>query len=305
MITSPTNRAMFQPLESEKVVQFPHPLRDREYRRVAQLLEGKPHITLRAYGSKFTDLEFLEHFPMIRRFQVDYAYRIESLDGLRHLHGDLERLTLGGTKTARQFSLEFLRRFEQLRALYLEKHTKDIAVVGELTKLEDLTLRSITLPDLSILLPLENLQSLDLKLGGTKHLGLLPQIGRLRYLELWQIRGLEDISPVCDLRHLQFLFLQSLSRVTQLPDLSALSQLRRVVIDTMKGVTDLRPLADAPALEQLLLVAMRQIGLDDLRCLVGHPTLREAVFGLGSVKRNAAAHELVGVPAVTTQFEFR
>jgi hypothetical protein len=175
-----------------------------------------------------------------------------------------------------------LRRFPALRSLYLEKHTKDFAVVGELERLEDLTLRSITLPDLAALVPLTSLLSLDLKLGGTKDPGLLPRIGRLRYLELWQIRGLEDISMVSDLVHLQYLFLKSLPRITHLPDSSRVTESRRIVIDTVRGVTDLTPLANAPALEQLLLVAMRHIGLDDLRCLVGHPTLREAVWDLAA-----------------------
>ena len=176
---------MLQPLGSEEIVQFPHPLTDREYRKVAKLLDGHPNVTLRAYGLKFTDLEFLRFFPEVRRFQADYMSRLESMDGLRHLRDDLESLVLGETKTARQFSLNFLRGFPRLRRLYLERHTKDFAVIGELTDLDDLTLRSITLPDLSILLPLSSLLSLDLKLGGTKDLALLPQIGRLRYLELW------------------------------------------------------------------------------------------------------------------------
>ncbi len=304
-ITSPVSRAMLAPLQSERFVQFPHPLTDREYRKVAKLLQGHPEVTLRAYGLGFTDLEFLRYFPFILRFQADRLYNVEALDGLRHLRDDLEEFSLGESRTARQFSLAFLRRFRDLKLLYLEQHARDIAVIGELDKLEDLTLRSITLPDLSILLPLSSLRSLDLKLGGTKDLGLLGQIGRLRYLELWQIRGLEDISAVGELTELQHLFLQSLRRVERLPDLQRLTKLRRVTLDTMKGITDLRPLAAATALEEVLLIAMRHISLEDIACLVGHPTLRAAAFGLGSIKRNAAAQELVGVPTVSGSFEFR
>ena len=303
-IASPVTREMLRPLTTERVVQFREPLTDEEYRKVGRLLAGRPDVALRAYGLHVTDLEFLAHFPHVRRFQADYLSKIESLDGLRHLPDDLESLILGEARTARQFSLRILERFTGLKELYLEKHTKDIEVIGALTQLEDLTLRSITLPDLEILLPLTRLQSLDLKLGGTKNLSLLPKIGRLRYVELWQVRGLSDISPVADLPHLQYLFLQSLRQVTHLPDMTRMPALRRVVLDTMKGITELRPLAGAPALEQLLLVAMRQVTLDDLECLVGHPTLREAVFGLGSIKRNEAAYALVGVPHLATDFEF-
>ncbi|NNC39963.1 MAG: hypothetical protein HKN95_04645, partial [Acidimicrobiia bacterium] len=279
VITSPVNRAMLQPLGNERVIQFPHPLTDREYRKVAKLVDGHPDVTLRAYGLEFTDLEFLRFFPEVQHFQADYMSRLESMGGLRYLRDDLESLVLGETKTARQFSLTFLRRFPKLRRLYLEKHTKDFEAVGELTALEDLTLRSITLPDLSVLLPLENLLSLDLKLGGTRDLSLLPRIGRLRYLELWQIRGLDDLGPVGEVVTLQHLFLQSLPRVGLLPDFSRLTRLRRVVLDNMKGVTDLAPLAAAPALEQLLVVNMRHLTSQQLECLADHPTLREATFG--------------------------
>ena len=303
-IESPVTRSLLRPLTTERVVQFRTPLTDREYGRVGRLLTGHSDVALRAYGVHITDLEFLAHFPHVRRFQADYLSKLESLDGLRHLPEDLESLTLGEAKTARQFSLRILERFTELRELYVERHTKDIEVIGALTRLEDLTLRSITLPDLAILLPLTRLRSLELKLGGTKNLSLLPEIGRLRYLELWQVRGLSDISPVADLPHLQYLFLQSLRQVTQLPVMTGLPALRRVVLDTMKGITDLRPLAGAPALEQLLLLAMRQVTLEDLQCLAGHLTLREAVFGLGSMKRNAAAYELVGVSQLASDFEF-
>lgn len=37
--------------------------------------------------------------------------------------------------------------------------------------------------------------ALDIELGGTKGLGLLPRVGRLRYLELWMVKGLSDLSP--------------------------------------------------------------------------------------------------------------
>ncbi|MGH2352733.1 MAG: hypothetical protein ACRDJN_14090, partial [Chloroflexota bacterium] len=46
------------------------------------------------------------------------------------------------------------------------------------------------------MLPLHRLRSLDLKLGRTKDLRLLPEIGHLRYLELWRVKGLADLDPV-------------------------------------------------------------------------------------------------------------
>ena len=153
---------------------------------------------LRAYGSydgSIRDLEFLRFFPSLRSFWADALWdRLASSDGLRHLRADLDEAGLGATR--RPLDLAILGRFRDLRSLYLEGQRKNLAVVSTLTTLEELTLRSITLPDLRPLLPLRRLRSLDLKLGGTRDLALLPEVGTLHYLELWLIRGLDDVSMI-------------------------------------------------------------------------------------------------------------
>ena len=191
-----------------------------------------------------------------------------------------------------------LSRFRELKKLLLEAQTKNFQVVSSLTSLEELTLRSITLPDLSPLVPLRRLMSLAIKLGGTRDLGLLPQIGELRYLELWLVKGLSDISMVGQLPHLRYLFLQALKQVDRLPDLSQNLALRRVDLETMKGLHDLRPLTSAPVLEDLVLVDMPQLSVAEVEPLVGSRTLKRATIGLGSLKRNAAASALLGLPQV-------
>ncbi len=77
----------------------------------------------------------------------------------------------------------------------------------------------------------------------------------------------------------------------------ALTELRRVHIETMKGINDISPLAAAPNLRDLVLVDMGHLGADAIDCLVGHPTLRTALVALGSVKRNKAAQERLGLPS--------
>ena len=157
-------------------------------------------------------------------------------------------------------------------------------------------LRSITLPDLSLLLPLTDLRALDLKLGGTRDLRLLSRIGRLEYLELYMVRGLDDLEPIARVTTLQYLFLQAMKQVTALPDLSGLEELRDVHIEMMKGLVDLAPLMTAPALEKVSLVDMGHLQPADVEVLAGHPTLRFLTAGLGSVRKNRMAKELVALP---------
>ena len=287
------------------VVQFGYePLADDEYRRLAAWLEDYPEMTLRVYSSAaIRDLEFLRFFPSLQHFAADTLWNLASLDGLRHLPETLQSLGLGATK--RQLDLRILERFSGLKALYLEKQHKGIDVLSKFTALDDLTLRSMTLLDLSLLLPLESLRSLDIKLGGTNDLGLLPEVGKLRYLELWRISGLSDVSPVGSLPYLRHLFLQTLPKVTRLPDFSEARSLRRIELETMKGVRDLHPIATAPALEELLLHDMFQLEPQDLLPLVGHPTLRALDAPLGSKRKNAEVEALLGLPEVRYGWTWR
>lgn len=302
-VSSPLTDEMLQSAPTGRgVVQFDRRLTDEDFRRLGEWFAAYPEMDLRAYGSydqSITDLEFLRFFPTLRRFSADAMWdSLTSLDGLRHLPPDLEELGIGATKV--KLDLAVLSRFPELRWLFLEGQTKHLEVISRLTQLYDLTLRSITMPDLSLLLPLRELRSLDLKLGGTRDLRLLPRVGELRYLELWMIRGLTDVTAVGAIQSLRSLFLQALRQVEALPDLSGATSLRRVRLETMKGLRDLRPLATAPALEAIALIDMRHLRPDDLAPLVGMPSLKAVTPGLGSRRKNDAATSLLGLPLVRT-----
>jgi hypothetical protein len=308
VVTSPITDEMLKPSKTGRgVVQFSSLPAEDDLVRLAAWFDQYPEMTLRAYGSydgSIRDLEWLRFFPTLRRFDVDAVWEhLQSLDGLRHLPEDVDELMIGWTK--RKLDLGVLDRFRGLKSLYLEGQTKGIEVLSRLTALEELTLRSITLPDLSLLLPLRNLRSLDIKLGGTKDLALLPRIGELRYLELWLIKGLTDISAVGELPQLRYLFLQALRQVERLPDLSRCVELKRVHLETMKGLRDLSPLTTAPAIEEVVLVDMRHLVPVDLTPLRGIPQLKAVTYGLGSFKKNDAARALIGLPEVEKGFDWR
>ncbi len=247
------------------------------------------------------DLELLELFPTLRRFTVE-VFELESIEGLRYLRSDLDHLGLGRTRSTGH-SLAILDRFDALRSLWLEGHHKDFDTVGTLESLERLSLRSMTLSDLSMLTGLDRLRSFELKLGGTTDLAALPEIGAIEYLEIWLVRGLSDLTPIGELESLRYLFLQALKQVRRLPSLANLSSLRRAHIETMRGLEDLTPISDAPNLEQLLLVDMKHLPPDAVHPFVGHPALCAASAGLGSTRKNAVARELLDLPDVDTPEE--
>jgi hypothetical protein len=286
-----------RPLEPhETVVQLSRLPTDAQMRRLASILEARPDATLRlwdAYGDWMHELPFLRFFPGLRHFAADSYGGLRSLEGLRHL-ADLESLQVASTK--RPLSLKPIESFTGIRLLSIEGPHRDYEAISALTALEDLTLRSVTFADLSVLLPLERLRSLDIKLGGTRDLALLPRIGRLEYLELWMIRGLDDVTAIADVETLQHLFLEALTRVTRLPSFARSTALCRVDLAAMKGLTDLAPLAEAPNLEILNLGGMRHADPEILLPFVGHPTLRAGSWGFGSSRKNFAAQDLLRLP---------
>jgi hypothetical protein len=297
VVSSPLTEAMLAPLDARsRSVQFKTALRDEDYERLGRFMADYPDVLLYVYGRDpaLRDLHFLRYFPTVRRFATR-LFELETLDGLAYLSPDLEYLSIGSTRS-RKFSMGPLARFSRLEELYLERQSKDLHTIGRLKNLRRLTLQSITLPDLSILTPLERLWSLDIKLGGTKDLTLLPSIGRLKYLELWMIRAIEDVSPISELSSLQDLLLQALRRVERLPSMAGLTNLRRVHLHTMKGLRDLSPLTQAPALEELLVWDMNHLQVDDFRCLVGHPTLKAVGVAFASARKASEVENLLGLP---------
>jgi hypothetical protein len=309
-IKSPLTDDQLAPLDSRcDRAQFSSPLSNADHARLSFFLRKYPNTALRVYGhwnEELTDLKFLKHYPFLRRFHAD-VYNLRSVDGVEYLPVSLRSFGLSQTKS-KALSLKFLTRFVELQDLSLESHTKDFSVIGELTQLRSLTLRSITVPDLSPLLPLKNLSSLAIKLGGTKDLRLLPQIGALKYLELWMIRGLSDISVIGNVTTLQNVFLQALKNVSELPSFSRLTKLRRITLDTMKGLSSLARIADAPELEELVVLACTQFDSEHFRPFVKHPTLKCAFAGLGSDRKNQATIRLLNLPACDphdSEFELR
>ncbi len=281
-----------------RVVQFDSPLEEGEYKLVARALRKYPHVQLSAYASydgAIKNLDFLKHFPKLRAgFNAGRLPYLADISGLKYLPADLFYLSLG--QPLKPLSLAPLARFTGLKRLHLDGQAKDAEVLSEMTSLVHLILRSLTLPNLESLTPLTQLRALEIKLGGTKDLAALPEIGRLEYLEIWRVRGLTDLSPIAGLPHLECLFLQQLRRVEVLPEMHRMVGLRRFWLEALKGLTDLSPIATAPRLEDLAVVDMPHLVPQDLTSLVGIPTLRNVRIGLGSVRRNRAASQLFNLP---------
>ena len=294
-----------------RVIQAVEPLRPNSWIRLnEEIFAARPDIELRVFGhyDGDCDLRFVIGMTNVRRFAADSLHRavhveavgamsqleslsigvfdLESLDFLADVSDGLKKLFLHATRSKKP-SLHLLARFRDLTVLYLEGQTKHIEVLSDLPCLREVTLRSVSVPDLSFLSGLPELWSVDLKLGGINDLSALTTLPSLKYLEAWQVRGLDDLSVLSDLPGLQNLFLQSLRRVESLPSFARNARLRRVVMQNMRGLQNVAPLEWAPALEEFCLLQGGNFAPADLLPVLRNVTLVSISASFGSQRRNA------------------
>ncbi|HKS58199.1 MAG TPA: hypothetical protein VJS12_23080 [Steroidobacteraceae bacterium] len=277
----------------------------------------RPDVELRVYGyyehGMECDLGFAARLPNVRHFSADNLMRAKNVEAiaampalqslslgifeaeefavLSQITPALTKLGLHATRS-RKPRLDGLARFERLRSLYLEGQSKGIEVISGLRQIEDLSLRSITTDDLSYLAPLARLRSLEIKLGGIRSFVGVEGKDSIHYLELWQIRGLDQVNVLAALPGLQNVFLQNLPKVQRLPALVASSALRRVVLDDLKGLQDFTSLQEAPALAEFALLSGDRQQPEQLLPVLRNPAVRSASAFFGAAAKNRAFAQL-------------
>lgn len=273
------------------------PLTDLELATAGDWAARHPLVscTFKAPSRAVTDLEFLRAFPTISTVGI-WAPHVTDLRGLRHLGHHLESLALSGTDHRRD--LTALGRFGELRELTLTAKRADLRSVAALPSLESLTLDGFRRPDLSPLASARRLGALAIRNGALGDPGQIAALPHLWQLSLGPLTTLVDLSWLTTLPRLDRLGLFGLPRVTALPDLTAMTGLTKLAIWDLKRLADLRPIASAPALEMLRLGGEPGRQVDDLRFLVGHPTLQAASIRTGHPRRDREVQALLGLPPI-------
>ena len=298
-------------------IQFAEPpSRDALETLEKEILSKRQDCEVRFYGfyRSECDLGFLQFIPSVSKLVVNCLRgpikNVARIGDLQHLtslkvgitqlrdFSFLERLpplldTLYLEEAqSKNLSLKAIARFPGLRRLYIERHHKDLALIGTLPNLQSLVLRSITVPSLSFLTSLARLRVLNLKLGGTTQLDALRELLNLRELEMWQVRKLADIGVVARIPTLETLILQDLPNVRDIPSLASCTSLKTIFIKHLKSLEDLSPIAEAPNLEHFALTGPTKCSPEAFQPFLKHKTLREIWVGLGSFKRNKAVHDM-------------
>lgn len=261
------------------------PKSDADMQQVARLWNGRRDVELRLLGYAAQDFEFLRYFPGLERLNVQVPI-IKNIDGVHHVADSLKEFTLASTTV--RLSLSPVAACARLESLHLQRHVKDFAALRSLTGLRYLGLSGLSLPDLSALLPFENLRSLFLGFCKPIDLALIGRFAALEALHLIKINNLRDLTALQLGRSLKRIELQWLPHVEALPELAGLAVLEELEISSMKSLRDVTAIATAPALRFLGLWDCKALTPPSFACLIGHPALKRLNFGVGRLKDNTA-----------------
>lgn len=293
-----------------KTLQFGEPLSDKEIELLQTIVfSNRSDITLRVFGhyGETCDVKFLQNIPSAKNISVDCLqnatnievltkfitldklaigiYNLDNFDFLNDISPDITELSISQTSSKKP-SIEVIKRFKNLRHLYLESQQKGIDVIKDLRNLEKIVLRSVATKDISYLEGLDKLWSVDIKLGGIKQFEALTKIQNLKYLELWQVRGLSDLCFISDILSLQHLFIQSLKQVTRIPQLDKLQNLKRISLENLKSLTDLKSLEFVPHLQDFIYILAENQEPENLLPALRNPFVKNVFCRFGSDKKN-------------------
>jgi hypothetical protein len=291
-------------------IQFASPLTTKEIELLENIVfSERPDISLRVYGhySEKCDLSFIKRIPSLKKFSADCLldatgienvielsnleelgvgiYNLDNFDFLDQINPNLKELYLHRTKSKKP-KISSISRFADLEYLYLEGQQKGIEKISELKKLRKIVLRSISTKNLDFLRDLNELWFVDIKLGGIQNFNALKTLPKLKYLELWQIRNLSDLSFISSIKSLQNLFIQSLKQVTELPNFENNSKLRRIYLENLKSLTNLNSLKNVPNLKELVYVLAENQEPGNLIPALENKSLESIFCRFGSDKKN-------------------
>lgn len=247
-----------------KYIQIDQNLPYIAFEKIDKILELRSDITFRIYSlvnEAYFDLNVLQKMPHLQKLKLEVhlvdnpkliepeklcqltklkelsldLYDLKDYSFIQNLNCDLESLQIMiDTKNKTPiFDCQWLLKFSHLHSLWLgKKAKKNIKVIGDMKSLRFVALRGIKVDNFYFLQDCQ-IEELKILWCGITDLSSLEVLQGLKYLELWRIPKLKDISIISHLTHLETLKLQDLSHIHELPDLTRLHHLKKVILVNM------------------------------------------------------------------------
>ena len=246
------------------------------------------------------NLDYIKYLSKLKSFSIG-IFNLDSLDCLALLPSDIQELSISQTKL-KSLDLRIIGRFTKLKKLFIENHHKNIEVISELDELTELVLRSVKLNNIEFLLSLKTLKILDIKLGSIKDLSSLGKLTSLKYLELWQVRGIDCLDFLSTMTGLETIFLQSLNKVTTFPNLNKLRSLKRLYLENINELTDFKLINSIDNLEEFYIIDGKKQNPEDYYILLEKNHLKNAQGFFGSKKKNEIFEDRIKSLGVDSNF---
>ncbi|WP_164983802.1 hypothetical protein [Cellulomonas endophytica] len=247
-------------IDDERVVLF-GPVTSRSVAAAARRLAEKPLRRFHTHQTELRDIDFLVDLPPLHGASIT----IDRLQDGKAAIGDVGRLahhadTLTSLKISpgrRTEHLEVLSELPHLRELYVEG---DGLLTGRILgrvlqgapATEHLALERISKVELDLLSSAGRLRALALKLGSVVALDAISDLAALRFVEVWQTRGVTGLQPIVTLPELEVLHLEALPRASA-EDWSTAASLRHANLFNISLPEGPGTVAQAPELRQVRL----------------------------------------------------
>ena len=236
-------------------------------------------LVIENFEFKNTDLSILSSLPNLKSLTIE-IYDLRDFSFVKTLPSQLEHLSINAELKSGKpvFDCQWLLHFKNMQSLFLGKLDKNLEAIASLNQLEKLELRSFKNKDLSFLkqIPIKELSILWCD-GAKIDLTTLSDIRSIRYLEIFRVSKLDDISFVNKLTGLEKLELVWLPHITKLPDLSSLYQLEEVKIDSLNGLTDISALINVENLKKVKMLNVKSMTKESIYAVLDNPSVEELV----------------------------
>ena len=208
-------------------IQFSKEPQKKYFNFIVNLLKDNTEIDLRFYGNYLENTIDWESLKFIEKLQIDLS-ETKDLKDLIYLK-NLKQL--GITKNVKStVSLKVIANLDKLEYLFTSI-SKDIQTVENLKNLKFLSLREIKTKNIDFIANLENLNSVSLSLGSYGNIDGITSLKNLEKLAIHQIRNFSDeqlnsiLSKCTDLKALELQNLKGLENLYFLKELKKLQYL--------------------------------------------------------------------------------
>ena len=204
------------------------------------------------------NFNLLTNFKELEALSVGYYHLKDteflSLENLKNLRV----LTLMETKS-KSLNLEHLSKMTKLSSLIISGHNKNIEAIGSLVHLKKLNLNSISKVSLNFINQLQELEELNIALGGRKNIDEIGEMNSLRILSIIRVRGFNSMNNLERFNSLEKLNIEDNINLLEVDFSRASDKLNELKIINCKTLNNAKSIAVSKGLQTLVIY---ETGLD-------------------------------------------